>query len=122
MLVSTALFWQLASQQVVLGLDEVVTIMVFVMAISMAFTMVVIEAQCSGHDDQQNSIQDVQLDDHHGADQKDNQSDFTEFASFDVALIVIFSLPHTGRRLSLLPYYLYDHDLYEIFMKIKMIL
>ena len=40
MFVSTALFWQLASQQVVLGLDEVVTIMVFVMAISMAFTMV----------------------------------------------------------------------------------
>jgi len=40
MFVSTALFWQLASQQVVLGLDEVVKIMVFVMAISMAFTMV----------------------------------------------------------------------------------
>ena len=40
MFVSTALFWQLASQQVVLGLDEVVTIMVFVMAISMAFTVV----------------------------------------------------------------------------------
>ena len=36
MLVSTALFWQLASQQVVLGLDEVV----FVMAISMVFAMV----------------------------------------------------------------------------------
>ena len=38
-----------------------------------------IEAQCGDHDDQQNSAYDVQLDGHHaahhGADDKDNQSD-----------------------------------------------
>ena len=54
-----------------------------------------IEAQCGDHDDQQNSAYDVQLDGHHaahhGADDKDNQSDLFiwRFASFNVALFVI---------------------------------